>query len=212
MELKPSCLREDICGEVCKLLTDTYLDVEPMTSVIDISREDFYRYAQTSFQSSLTDGFATGVKSNGVLVGLFLCKDYHSHQSRETVLGSCFGPIQNLMSSHAPYTPRYLGEKVLYCSNLAVKSEFTGKGIAKMMIEHVFDLSRDLGYTKALAECNSIQSQKIFEKSYSPRLLNYVDFASFEYEAKCVFSSIADHGGSKLYEVDLSRLKSSAVA
>lgn len=204
LELTIDALSKESSAEACNLLTDIYLNVEPTTSVLDVSREDFTRFATSSFEYSVADGLATGVKHHDELVGVLLCKDYHAHQTRGIRLAPSFGPIQKLMDTHRPYTPKYSQEKVLYCSNLAVKSMYLGKGIGKVLLYNVLGYAKRNGYTRAVAECNSIQSQKILERAYAPTLLNYIDYRSFEYRGERVFGSIGKHGGSKLYEIDLS--------
>ncbi|WP_216825891.1 GNAT family N-acetyltransferase [Sulfitobacter sp. SK012] len=91
----------------------------------------------------------------------------------------------------------------LHIFMIAVRDDFSGKGIAQNLVQSCLEQAKNLGYGLAFTEATNQISQRVF-KNVGFDELHLIGYSTFEFHGRKPFQGISQHRGCALMEMDLS--------
>jgi ribosomal protein S18 acetylase RimI-like enzyme len=139
-------------------------------------------------------------EQSGDVIGFSVLKDFLAWTPHIYHFDPRFIPIGNLIYElekwyHSKYTVKY-GE-ILHLFMLGVDEKYRGKGIAHQLMEESFNVAKNKGYTRIIAEGTGSITQHICAK-YGFKVLKEIQYKTFLYYGQLVFKKIKEPASCKL--------------
>jgi len=182
--------------EVAVVVTDTFLNHEPVISSLGVNREDYLFCAKVYCADAAEKGLSLMARdrNSGEIAGFIICEDLVTewNQDEDAKLISLIAPALSLVHD---LEQKFLLEKnfekgqCLHIFQVGVLHGFQGKSIATTLIQETVDVAREKGYLYAAADCTGPVSQRCHQKCGFTQQ-DSIDFRSFDFEGKRIFSKL----------------------
>lgn len=182
---------------------------DPPNVAVGLTAGEFEAFVRQLCPTVAADGLTVvaRIAGTGELVGVLLAEDSAS-PSPEGMgrLSPKFGPIFHILGElDAEYrggSAKTPGD-VLHLFLLGVSDRVGGRGVAHGLVAASLRNGAQRGYRLAVTEATNRVSQHVFRKlGFTERVRR--SYASYRYDGRAVFASIAEHGGPMLMDRALS--------
>ena len=191
-----SVLAEQDVEEAVACISRTFSQGEPMTSLLNISHQDFTYFARIFIEKAAKEGLSVIARDavNNQLIGAVICEDYVTDLPEGVEnISPLFNPILELLEKlGADYRAKYqiqAGE-IFHLFMGGVYKEYAGYGIAAQMTEFIEKIAREKGYKGAVGEVTGPISQHVYINHLGFQPLYEVSYADFIFEGKNIFQEI----------------------
>jgi len=196
-------------AEMSKLLADVFSRRDPPAMATQFSPKKLEEIAAIFGTKSAKEGLSSVAveTSSGKIVGAILGHDFgcpppseigNVDLSSEPVI-ALLDQLEEIFSKTHEVRP---GE-FLHVFMIAVRDEFSGKGIAQNLLQFCLKQAQKSGYSVAFTEATNQISQSIFRK-FGFEEIHLVDYHAFEFNGRKPFQEIIDQRGCALKEIQLS--------
>lgn len=86
--------------------------------------------------------------------------------------------------------------KVVEMYGMGMHADYCGRDLPALMTEHTHTIARELGYRHAIVQCTNTISEHIFRVKLGYNVRIEVDYESFEFNQRPVFSGVVGRDGS----------------
>jgi len=182
--------------EVAVVVTDTFLNHEPVISSLGVNREDYLFCAKVYCADAAEKGLSLMARdrNSGEIAGFIICEDLVTewNQDEDAKLISLIAPALSLVHD---LEQKFLLEEnlekgqCLHIFQVGVLPGFQGKSIATTLIQETVEVAREKGYFYAAADCTGPVSQRCHQKCGFTQQ-DSIDFRSFDFEGERVFSKL----------------------
>jgi len=182
--------------EAVECIAKTFSLGEPMTSLLQITENEFRYFARIFIEKTAQEGLSVVARNaeTGQFLGCIICEDYVTDLPEGIgMISPNFGPIVELLDT--------LGANYKADNNVAkgeiyhlfmggVYPQYAGLNIAKTLTEHLENMARNKGYSKAIGEVTGPISQHVYidKLGYSP--VYDISYKDFIFEGNTVFEAI----------------------
>lgn len=207
--VKCSVLTEQDVNEAIRCIAKTFSQGEPMTSILNISVEEFTYFASIFIRKTAKEGLSVIARDADTqqFMGCIICEDYVTDlpEGIENI-SPLFNPIIEMLDTlgglyRAKHTVKP-GE-IYHLFMGGVYPQYAGSGVAKSISTYIEDMAREKGYQKAIGEVTGPISQHVYinQLGYTP--LHQVAYKDFLFEEQPIFEEITTCTGCILIAKDL---------
>lgn len=196
-------------GEMSKLLGDVFSRRDPPAVSTKFSPEKLEKLAALFGMKSLKEGLSSVAleEDSGEIVGAVLAHDF-GKPPPDGISAMDLGsePVISLideLESAFLNTHSIRAEKYLHIFMIAVRDDFSRKGIAQNLLDSCVNQAKRSGYQIAFAEATNRFSQRIFLKAGFDVVCS-IEYEDFELDGQRPFLDIKDEGACLLMELDIS--------
>ena len=189
-------LTKSCAEEAAVVVTNMFLNYEPVISSLGVKREDYLSCAKVYCADAAEKGLSLVARDrhSAKAAGFIICEDLVTewNQDKDAKLISLIAPALSLV--HA-LEQKFLLEKnfekgqCLHIFQVGVLPGFQGKSIATTLIQETVEVAREKGYCYAAADCTGPVSQRCHQKCGFTQQ-DSIDFQSFDFEDKIAFSKL----------------------
>ncbi|MES0827512.1 GNAT family N-acetyltransferase [Ruegeria sp. SCP11] len=196
-------------GEMSKLIGDVFSRRDPPAVVTKFSPEKLEKIALLFGSKSAKEGLSSVAldEVSGEIVGAVLAHDF-GHPPPDGIDAVDLGsePVITLIDELECFfskTHDIQAEKFLHIFMIAVRDDFSRKGIAQSLLDSCLSQARKSGYRIAFAEATNRFSQSMFLKAGFAGI-HSIRYEDFELNGRRPFLDITNEGACVLVELDLS--------
>jgi len=189
-------LTKSFAEEAAVVVTDTFLNYEPLISSLGVNRQDYLSCAKAYCADAAEQGLSLVARdrNSAEIAGFIISEDLVTewNQDGDAKLITLIAPALSLV--HA-LERKFLFEKnfekgeCLHIFQIGVLPGFQGRSIATTLIQKTLEVAREKGYGYAVADCTGPVSQRCHQKcDFSQQ--DSINFRSFDFEGRHVFSKL----------------------
>lgn len=196
VEIKCSLLTVHDIEEATQCIAKTFSNGEPMTSLLNISEEEFTYFANIFIRKTAAEGLSVVARNvhTNQFVGCIICEDYVTElpEGIEKISPS-FNPIIELLETLGNL---YRAEHAMSPGEIyhlfmgGVYPQYAGSGVAMSMSTFIEKYAREKGYRKSIGEVTGPISQHVYIKQLGYKPLYEVKYEDFLFEDNRVFKNI----------------------
>lgn len=194
--IKYEFLTKASAEEAFIVVTDTFLNHEPVISSLGVNREDYLSCAKVYCASAAEKGLSLLARdrNSGQIAGFIICEDLVTewNQDEDAKLISLIAPVISLvhvLERNFRLENNFKKGQCLHIFQVGVFPGFQGKSIATTLIQEAVEAARAKGYCYAAADCTGPISQHCHQKCGFTQQ-DSIDFRSFNFEGKIVFPKL----------------------
>jgi len=198
--------KTDFC-ETVDMLTETFCRNDPIEVAMQVTHDEFRAMIKPELEAVIDNGLSVVARDrdSGRLVGALLAADILAEtvDSRGKV-SQKFDPISEIARDfHHFYLNTHALQvgHCLYLFVLGIHTDFFGLGFGKMLTREALTNARSKGYQSALSlTTNSVSTHLLKNFMFEP--IKTQEYQTYKFRGQAVFSSITDHPGVNLMELD----------
>lgn len=175
---------------------------ETMSKALEIAPQSYISFAKIICQKALKDRLSLVAKDekSGKVIGFSILEDFVTEFPDLDDVDKRFLPIINLLGELDDwYKINYKVKpgETLHLFMTGVYEEYRNQGIAHQLMEQVFNLAKNAGYSSILVECTGAITQHIRAK-YGFQTIKEIEYKNYVYDGKLVFKGIKEPASCKL--------------
>jgi len=189
-------LTKSCAEEAVVVVTDTFLNYEPVISSLGVNREDYLSCAKVYCADAAEKGLSLVARdrNSAEVAGFIICEDLVTewNKDEDAKIISLIAPALSLvhdLEQKFLLDNNFENGQCLHIFQVGVLPGFQGKSIATTLIEEAVEVAREKGYLYAAADCTGPVSQRCHQKCGFTQQ-DSIDFRSFDFEGKIVFSKL----------------------
>jgi ribosomal protein S18 acetylase RimI-like enzyme len=206
-------LDETTLDGAIRCISEVFVENEPMTRHLRITLDEFLHFAHATYPEIAREGlsFVARDQQTGEIIGVRVSEDFAKPPPPEIEgLSDKFFPLFALLES---LTQKFATQRSVkpgtyaHLFMVAVRGEYTNRGIAPIMNEIFLRHVIEKGFTHAVTEPTGRISQHVLIKKFGFNPLHRVNYDDFVFEGKRVFKGMEGHDCAMILEKDLSELE-----
>lgn len=175
---------------------------KPLTQGSGIDEKSYIAFAQCFCKKAVEEQLSLIVKDkqSSEVIGFSILEDFVSDVPNLDRVDSRFIPIMNLLSKLDDWyknNSQVKSGQILHIFMIGVDEKYRGNGIAKQLIEKIFNIAKKNNYKSIIMECTGAISQHIGSK-YGFKELKEIEYKTYVYNGELVFKDIKNNPSCKL--------------
>ena len=199
-------LDEETLAGTIQCISDVFVQGEPMTKHLGISRDEFVHFAEAAYPSIAEEGlsFVARDAETHEVIGCRISEDFVQDEPPEIPgLSPKFFPLFAVLeglSEHFTTIRKPQKGQYVHLFMVAVKASHEGRGIAPAMNRVFFKHVMEKGFTHAVTEPTGEISQHILKNKFGFNELHRINYKDFLFDGKPVFRDLPGHDCAMLLE------------